>query len=274
MVSEKIGQKLHRQVEIGPLHVGLRGLGIDEVKISEIPDAKAGPFIDARGVRIGWSLRSLWKGLDLKNKFVTQSNGSFHIDDFRNPHYMAKDMALQWSLTDMDPTWSHLNGWATLDQAEGKLENIDQLLNQSKSAKVILTPVFALMNLDRLGILGLGLPDLRHWPIQDIKGNYTFKNGKMSINRFMIDSPTIRLGTTGTVDLANGPLALDVSLNIPKTSVSGELDAKLKVSGTSAHPKVDLSTLKKQAFRATVNKVLDDPRVKEGIDKTLNNLFH
>jgi hypothetical protein len=272
--AEKIGESIHRQVDIGALHLGLRGLSVDSLRLSEVPNFKAGTLFEAKGIRLGWNLRSLWEGLNVRKRFVTKSGGSFHIDDFKNPHYLAHDFSVRWSLSDIDPTFAHLNGWAKLDQGTGLLQNIDRLMATSPSAKIALAPVLALINIEKLGIVKLGLPDLRHWPIQDIKGNYVFKDGLMTINEFKIDSLELGMGTTGTVDLGSGKLLLDAELKSPQTSVMGALDAKLRISGTTSNPKVDLSNLKKQAFKATITNLLENPEnVKKNIDSTIKNLF-
>jgi len=273
--AEKISERIRRQIDIGPLHLGLRGLSVEALRVSEIPNFKTGTLFDAKGIRLGWNLRSLWEGLDVRKKFVTKSGGSFHIDDFRNPHYLAHDFSVRWSLSEIDPSLAHISGSAQLDQGKGLLQNIDRLMATTPSAKVALAPVLALMNLEKLGILKIGLPDLKYWPIQDIRGDYAFQDGRMTIKKFTINSPQLGMETTGTVDLASGNLLLDVHLLSPKTTVVGGLNATLRISGTTANPKVDLSNLKKKAFRATLTNLLENPQnVKRNIDDTLKNIFH
>jgi hypothetical protein len=268
MAEQALGRRLKRQIEIGPLHLGWSGLAIAELRLSEIPTFRAGTFISAKGLRLGWGLRSLVQGLDLKKRFITRSKGDFQIDDFRNPHYLARDFTIRWSLANMDPTWSHLNGWVKLEQGPGLLQNIDQLLTTSPSAKIALIPVLPLLNLEKLGILKLGLPDLRHWPVQGVQGAYTFTNGRMTIEQFTIDSAQLGMAATGVVDLGSGNLSLNVQLHSPT------MDAKVRVSGTISHPKVDLDDLKKRAFQATLSNFLQNQGgAKQDVDKVLKNLF-
>jgi len=274
LAAQELGRKMNREVGIGPIHLGLRGLAIDEIRLSEIPNFHAGTFMTAKGIRLGWDLRSIWEGLNIRKKFVTRSDGRFHIDEFLNPHYSAKDFSLTWSLSDMDPSWSHVTGGAKLEQGAGFLQNIDRLMATSPSAKIALTPILALMNLERMGVLKLGLPDLRRWPIQGIHGVYTFHNGCMTIKRFRIESPQLEMGATGTVELGSGALLLDVQLHVPPTPGMGAMDATLRVSGTTSNPKVDVSSLKKKAFQAALGRLLQNPQgVKKNIDQTLKNLF-
>ncbi len=273
--AKEIGRRIDRQMEIGVLHWGLRGLSIDELKVSEVPSFQFGTLFIAKGIRLGWDLRSLWEGLDVRKKVVTKSSGHFHIDDFKNPHYLAHDFSVRWSLSEIDPSFRHVNGWAKLEQGPGLLQNIDRLMATSRSAKIALAPVLALMNLEKLGFLKLGLPDLTHWPIQDIRGRYTFQNGRMTIEPFAINSPQLGMRTTGTVDLGSGNLLLDVQLHAPQTTVAGSLEVKLRISGTLSNPKVDMDSLKKKAFRATVSTLLDSPGdTKKNINAAIKNLFH
>ncbi len=275
LAARELGRKINRQVEIGPLHLGLNGLGIDELKLSEVPNFHAGILFAAKGVHLGWGLRTLWEGLDIHKKFLTRSSGHFQIAKFYNPHYTANNFSIHWSLSDMDPTWSHLSGSAKLDQGTGLLLNIDQLMAKTPSARIALTPVLAVMNLEKLGVLKLGLPDLRRWPIQGIHGNYAFKNGRMTIERFTIDSAQLAMATTGVVELGSGNLLLDVQLHSPPSTGRGAFDATLRVSGTINNPKVDLSSLKKKAFKATIGNLLKNPQgAQKTVDDTIKKLFH
>jgi len=274
MAAEEIGRRLHRQIEIGRIHPGLRGLVIDDLRLSETPAFSSGTIISARGVRLGWDLRSLWEGLNVRKKFITRSRGSFHIDEFHNPHYSARDFSLTWSLSGMDPTWTRLSGWARLDQGPGLLENIDQLMATNPSAKLALAPVTMLMNLERTGFVKFGLPDLRRWPLQSIEGDYAFDNGLMHIKRFTIASAQLGMEASGVVELSSGKLSLDVELKSPSTTVLGALEIKTHVTGTVSHPQADLESLKKKAFRATFMNLLQDPQAGgKDVGDALKKLF-
>lgn len=259
LAAEELRHRMNRQVEIGRIHLGLRGLVIDDLRISETPSFHAGTALSARGVRLGWEPRALWDGLKIRQKMITRSKGSFHIDEFHNPHYSAHDFSLTWSLSDMDPTWNHLSGWARLEQGPGLLENIDQLMASNPSAKMALAPVTMLMNLERTGFVNFGLPNLRHWPIQSIEGDYGFDNGMMHIKHFVLTSAQLGMEASGIVELSTGKLSVDVELKSSPRTVLGALDIKTHVTGTVSHPQADLESLKKKAFRATLTNLLQNP---------------
>jgi uncharacterized protein YhdP len=254
-VAGEIGKKINRQIEMGPLHLAWRGMEMDWLRVSNVPAFKAGTFFEAKGVRIRWSPRTLWQGLDLRQGKLSRSSGHIFVRDFRNPHYVAKDFVVDWSLTGLDSP-KRLNGWAKLKQGAGALQNVDQLMARSPAAKTALAPVLAIMNLERAGILRLGLPDLRHWPIDSITGNYTFEDGLTKIKDFKINSPELSMSTTGTVDLPTGNLKLQSHLSAPNRGQIGALDADLAITGTTSKPQVDLTSLKKKAFKTTLNSLL------------------
>ena len=73
MAAVELGRRTNREAEIGPLHLSLGGLTIDSLRLSEAPNFRRGVAIDAKGVRLGWDLQSLWQGLNVKNRSITQS---------------------------------------------------------------------------------------------------------------------------------------------------------------------------------------------------------
>lgn len=270
-----IGKKIHRQLVIGPVHLRWNGIEFDSLKVSEEPSFKAGTLFEADGVRLGWHLSSLWSGLDLRNRQLRASTGSFFVKSFRNPFYTASDFSLKWSLENIDSTGAKLDGWAKLDQGPGALKNVETLLKRSASSRAALAPLLALVNLERSGVVKLGLPDLKQLPIESIQGNYTFDKGLMTLKTFSIQSPVLRLGTTGTVKLSSGELNLHAEVHTPATAKNGALDAQMNITGTTSKPTVDLSSFKKQLFKATVKDLLNDPaKAKDNLNNAVKNLFH
>jgi hypothetical protein len=187
---------------------------------------------------------------------LSSSSGRLRIAEFQNPHYAGRDLIVTWALTDMDTTGTHLNGWAHLEQGPGLLQNIDRLIATTPTAKLALTPLMLLINLDRQGVFNLGLPDLRRWPIESLDGHYRFKAGVMSIEPFVLQSPLLSVDARGTVELDTGILSGDVKLRTPSRRSSGAMDARIRLSGTVSKPRVDISSLKKKAFRASITGAL------------------
>jgi len=204
----------------------------------------------------------------------THAQGRLNVGHLQNPVYTARDFSAEWVLHDIDPTLGHLNGWLHLKQGPGLIQNLTSLVNSSKGAKLALMPLVMLQNLDRLGIVRLGLPNFSHLTITQITGDYGFKDGTMKIKTFEIVGPQLSIGTSGAIELASGKLAMDVSLNTPKPVLMGEMNLKMHISGTLSNPQTNLDSLKKKAFKATIKQLQDNPGVQKNINDALKNIFH
>jgi len=210
----------------------------------------------------------------LKDFDATRMQGRLTISLVQNAFYKARDLSVEWALTDLDPTFGHANGWAKLRQGPGSIDNIPALVSSGKSARTLFLPLMLLQNLDHAGILRIGGPDLRHWVIEHISGDYTFDHGTMRIQNFTVTSRQLGMQAGGWVQLASGQLDVDVHLQAPKTARAGAMDLQMHLSGTLNHPKTDIQSLKQQAFKATVNGLLQSSDVRDQVDKALQKLFH
>jgi uncharacterized protein YhdP len=199
----------------------------------------------------------------------TRMQGKLTVAHLQNPVYQAKNFSLEWALKNIDPSLAHLDGLMKLNQGEGVVQNLTSLVNTSKSAKLALMPLVMLQSLNKLGIVDIGLPDFSHLEISHIGGDYTFQNGAMTIHQFQITGPQLTVGAQGTVQLATEALAIDTTLHTPKG-----LDLTSHITGTLTHPQTDISSLKKQAFKATVKNAINRPDVQQKINDTLKNIFH
>jgi uncharacterized protein YhdP len=170
---------------------------------------------------------------------------------------------MNWALTEIDSSLGRLNGHLHIEQGPGLLQNVSRLASSSSAAKIPLIPLIALQNAERLGIIKTGLPDLSRLSVSRIDGDYSFKNGIMTIETFEISGPELSIGAKGNVDLAPGALTIDVTMQSPKPTLLGETQLKFHVGGTLANPKTNLESLKKVMFKATI----------KNLDK-LKSLFH
>lgn len=212
--------------------------------------------------------------LTLRNLTANTIQGNLAVGRLENPAYSARDLSAEWSLRAIDPSLAHVNGSIHLRQGPGAIQNLAALAATSTAAKLVFMPILMLQNLDRLGLLRLGLPDFSRLVIDGIAGNYVFKDGVMTIETFWINGPQLAIDSQGTVQLATGVLNVNVELQAPKRSLLGETNLKMHLSGTWSHPQADLKDLKKKAFKATVNSLLQSPKTLEGLDKTLKQIFH
>jgi uncharacterized protein involved in outer membrane biogenesis len=210
--------------------------------------------------------------LSLKDLTETHAEGSLTVGRIQNTVYTAKDFNVEWLLGDIDPRLTHVNGKINLKQGPGLVQNLNKLAASSKSAQLVFMPLLMLQNLDHLGIVKLGLPDFSHLVIDSITGEYVFTNGTMTIQTFAIQSATLQVDAKGTIELASEKLSVDVHLQTPQKA--GPMSVQLHISGTLSNPQTDLNSLKKQAFKATVSGLLNNPDTKKEINKALKSLFH
>ncbi|OGR90492.1 MAG: type II secretion system protein GspN [Elusimicrobia bacterium RIFCSPLOWO2_01_FULL_59_12] len=303
LVENQIRGQLNREARLGDVRLGLRGLTIDQFKLSDVPTFSAGTFLEVDQARVRWSLlpfrskkvavhlrrgsvhmgdrpsaklTSTLSDIDLRvrNFSATQAEGQLTVKALQNPSYKARDFSVEWALKGLDANLGKLNGWMRLKQGPGLVHNLDRLAASSRGARLALMPLVTLQKLDRMGFVRLGLPDFSRLDIEKINGRYTFKDGTLTIDTFDIVSPQATIGALGTVDLVSGRLGVDVTLRTPKPTLLGEMDLKMRITGTLSEPKTNLDHLKKKAFKATVHQLWNSPDNKKKLDATLKNIFH
>jgi uncharacterized protein involved in outer membrane biogenesis len=255
-IEREVGRKLHRELRIQGLRVGIFGVAAQEVRLSEVPNFNAGVLAEAQGITLHWGLRTLLKGMDIITLRPTQTAGSLRVDHLRQTHYQAEKLNVAWSLKHLEPSLRNVDGWIRLRQGPGLIRNLDSLIATSRPAKLALTPLLVIQNLEKTGIVRLGLPNLRTWPLSSVQGDYALEKGTLKIQTFLVASPVLSVGATGQIELPTNKLAVDVVLKSPGTRTSGPLDIQTRITGTLAQPKVDLKSLKKKAFQATIRDLL------------------
>ena len=109
-----------------------------------------------------------------------------------------------------------------------------------------------LQNVQVSGI-NLGVPNLSRLTIHRIDGDYDFKEGVMTIETFEISGQEFSTGAKGTIDLPPGTLNIDVNFKTPKPTLAGELASQFHLYNTLSNPKVRLDSLRKEAFKASLN---------------------
>jgi uncharacterized protein involved in outer membrane biogenesis len=215
-------------------------------------------------------------GINLKVRDFSadQMQGTLALGQVENVFYKGKDLVSDWSLKHIDPSLSHVSGYIKLKQGPGILRNMNELANISKSLRVALAPLITLQNLSKSGFVNIGLPDLSHLNLNAVQGDYALNDGNMKINQLQLNGPEVSISAPGTINLASGALAMEIVMHTPQPTMMGSTELKLHVGGTLTHPTTDLSSLKKQAFKATIKGVMDNPENQKKLNKALQNIFH
>jgi hypothetical protein len=256
VLERQAARQLHRELRLTGLRLGIRGVSVQELSLSEEPNFRAGTFAQAQGITLRWGLGTLLRGMDMTNLRPTQTQGSVQIDRIRQDHYQAEGLSLAWSLRRLDPSLKKVDGWIRLRQGPGTIRNLDRLIASSQGAKLALTPLLMIQNLEKTGIVRLGLPDLTTWPLTSVRGDYVLDKGMLKIQTFQVDSPSLAVGASGQIELPTNRLAVDVALKAPPSRGGGALDIRTRITGTLSQPRVDLTSLKKKAFQATLRDLL------------------
>jgi uncharacterized protein YhdP len=68
LVAAQVRQELNRDITIGDVHLGMGGISIQDLKLSEVPHFSAGTFLTVDRVTVSWALRPL-----LSKQVVVQS---------------------------------------------------------------------------------------------------------------------------------------------------------------------------------------------------------
>lgn len=173
----------------------------------------------------------------------------------------VKDTKLEWALSGITPDLRKLGGWAKLHSAGGSLAPEQKGASRTGIMKALMMPITVVQKIGAFILPLKILPDLTHIMFTEIAGDYVFDRGVMTIKDFHLDSATVGVKTTGTVDLAAQKLALVASI---KPSGAGAVD--VDVTGTFDNP----------SMKPRLGSVLASPaaaKIKDEAGKLLKGLF-
>src|SRR4051794_22240369 len=68
LVAEQVRKQLNREITLGSVRLGMGGISIGDLKLSEVPNFSSGTFLAVDRVTVSWALRPL-----LARQVVVQS---------------------------------------------------------------------------------------------------------------------------------------------------------------------------------------------------------
>ena len=143
-------------------------------------------------------------------------------------------MSMVWDLKGITPDLRGLSGSARLEVGPGTFES-DDGGGRSGLVKALLIPLAVLKQVGKAGsALGV-LPPLDKLAFSEIKGDYVFERGLMTIREFRMDGSAADVSVGGTIDLPAQKLALQVTL-----ALAGLAPIAVDVGGTFDEPKTSL----------------------------------
>lgn len=209
--------------------------------------------------------------------------GSLKTETVKHPFLTATKLALTWNVTDVTADLGKLGGSATLRQGEGRVTNIQQFVNESKAAKVLLLPMTILQKLNKATGGTMKLPSLDQVNYNLVTGDYSFQSGVMTVSKFILSGTELDADLSGTAQLAGEQrLGMKSTVRLAAGLVGGtagewlqdedgRVTMPLTIKGTISDPKISMDA------RSTGKKILEsiqnDPDKMKDVEKLLKGIF-
>jgi uncharacterized protein involved in outer membrane biogenesis len=161
-----------------------------------------------------------------------KASGKVAADKISYRAFKAEKLVLTWDLKGITPDLRGLSGWAKLSAGGGTFASEEGFGGRSRLMRALLIPLAVLKQVGRLGSALRLLPSFEQLVFSDIKGDYVFERGLMTIRDFHLDSAAAKVSAAGTIDLPAQKLNLQVAIALPNAAPIG-----VDVGGTFDEPK-------------------------------------
>lgn len=175
-------------------------------------------------------------GAPEENPAPISSRGHFNVGKLVYLKSTVDGVKASWDLTGVAADLHGLNGDARLHADGGQLREIADMALHNKLVKVLVYPIMIVQT-----ISGRNLND---FTLNQIAGDYGFKNGVMTLRQSELDSSAMQVNATGAIDLPKEGLDLTVTAQIGNIQ-----PLEVAVTGTFDQPKKSVN----------VGKFLTDP---------------
>ncbi len=179
------------------------------------------------------------------------TSGEVTIRRLVHPDLEARNVSLSWSLTGLTPDLRELGGWAKLSSNGGRFHVAQDPSRRSEIGKVLLYPLLVVEKIGHLVGLRV-LPNLSDAAYDEIKGDYAFARGLMTVNDSHLYSRAGRVKARGRIDLPAERLDMRVSA---QAGALAPVDVVVK--GTFEHPKTRVEAGK--LLEQSAEKLLEGP---------------
>ena len=207
---------------------------LDAAKLLEVKDIAAGAQPAAgQGPRSpkAQAVLSSPKGTAVSGPPM-KASGKVAVDKIRYRTFKAEKLLMTWDLKGITPDLRGLSGWAKLSVGGGTFESEDGAGGRSMLMKALLIPLAVLKQIGRLGSALHLLPSFDKLAFSEIKGDYVFERGLMTIRDFHMSSAAAGVKAGGTIDLPAQKLNLQVTIALANVAPIG-----VDVGGTFDEPK-------------------------------------
>jgi hypothetical protein len=159
------------------------------------------------------------------------TRGHLEVGTLVHPNATVTDVKVGWNLRGVAADLHGLDGDAKFHVGGGKIQSVGDMAVQSKLVKVLIFPLLVVQKLGRIGGIRL-FPDFNNIELNQIVGDYAFKDGVMTLNESEMDSDAARVSATGAIDLPAESLDLVVTAQVANVA-----PIDVAVTGTFDNPK-------------------------------------
>jgi AsmA protein len=195
--------------------------------------------------------------------FAFDISGRARLGSLVHPNLKAGETVLTYNLKNVSENPGLMSGSAAFKSGSGKFENLYQLANQHKTAKIALYPLVILGKAGKLA-KGLQLPDLNNIAFTKIEGDYTFQDGIMKIQKSVLNSDIADADTSGSINLVSDTLDLKMTTVLKQASgINLSAPLGMTVKGTFDAP----------SMKPDVKSIIAQPVVKDNVQKLLRKFL-
>ncbi len=211
-------------------------LNLDKLTLTQLPSFDAEDSSNKPSAGKGSS------ALEGESQTYMNLNADMTIGPVDIPHFRTEGVTLQAALKNMSENMQKAGGTVSFAFKPGAITDLDEFVNQSKTAKIILLP---LRLLNAVGTkLKLHLFEEENQArkgeitMTKAEGHYTFVNGLMTIDNTFFESSLTNILASGTVNFVNNALDMKASA----TLLTKQTPMVIKITGTTDNPsgKVDV----------------------------------
>jgi uncharacterized protein involved in outer membrane biogenesis len=207
---------------------------LDAAKLLEINALMAGPQASAPTQKGAKTVKPA-AAAPASSGPAMKASGKVAVGKILYRTFKAEKLAMTWDLRGITPDSRGLSGWAKLDVGAGTFESEAGGGGNSPLMKALLIPLAVLKQIGKLGSALRVLPSFDKLVFSEIKGDYVFERGLMTIKEFRLAGAAANVSAGGTIDLPAQKLALQVSI-----ALAGLAPIGVDVGGTFDEPKPSL----------------------------------
>lgn len=205
---------------------------LDAAKLLEIKDLAAGPQPNVSAQKGGKTAQSA--ASPASSGPAMKTSGKVSVGKILYRTFKAEGLAMTWDLKGITPDLRGLSGWAKLEVGGGTFESEDRG-GRPGLVRALLLPLAVLKQIGKFGsALGV-LPSFDKLVFSEIKGDYVFERGLMTIKDFHMSSAAANVSAGGSIDLPAQKLGLQVTIALANVA-----PIVVDVGGTFDEPKPSL----------------------------------